>query len=78
MYEAIPAGKHQQLQMAVGRYLRNNGKKTLSGLSTVIAKVFRFVYRTAICARNLKLMNSHTWSKCVGCSICTVSPANDG
>ena len=37
--------------------MRNNGKKTLSGLSTVIAKVFRFVCSTAICARNLKLMN---------------------
>ena len=40
MYEAIIAGKHQQLQVVVGRYLRNNGKKTLSDLSTVIAKVF--------------------------------------
>ena len=57
MYEAITAGKHQQLQVAVGRYLRNNGKKTLSSLSTVIARVFRFVCSTAICARNLKLMN---------------------
>ena len=57
MYEAIMVGKHQQLQVAVGRYLRNNGKKALSGLSTIIAKVFRFVCSTAVCARNLKLMN---------------------
>ena len=57
MHEAIIAGKHQQLQVAVGRYLRINGKKTLSGLSTVIAKVFRFVCNTVICARNLKLMS---------------------
>ena len=43
MYEAITKSKHQQLQVAVGRYLRADGKKTLSGLSTVIARVFRFV-----------------------------------
>ena len=58
MHEAITAGKHQQLQVDVGRYLRNNGKKTLSGLrSTVIARVFRFVCSTAFCAKNLKLVN---------------------
>ena len=57
MYKAITSGKHQQLQVVVGRYLRSNVKKTLSGLGTVIAKEFRFVCNTAICARNLKFMN---------------------
>ena len=57
MYEAITTNKHQQLQVALGRYVRTDGKKTFSGLSTMITRVFRFVCSTTICARNLKFVS---------------------
>ena len=78
MYEAITAGKRQQLQVAVavavGRYLRSNGKKTLSGLSTALdCKSVQIRLQHRNLRQKFEANELQSWIKYVGCSICAHS-----